>query len=75
MRRYFWFKSGFAVYNRPHNGYPHDQDKARTLLVEGTTYTVHKEEIEDTRGRVMFKEHPGEWFNTVLFTDADEVTT
>lgn len=63
-------ESGTLVrFSHPANGYTHQQEKAAKFLVVGEVYTVEKTEIHSWHTYVYLKEFPGEFFNSVLFSD------
>lgn len=56
----------------PTHGYPHDRTHANERLRVGDIYTVRVMEVGQSSSRVQLEEVPGEWFNSVMFTDWPE---
>lgn len=57
------------VYSKTENGYDHDKEKCKKLLVEGQVYTVRRVEVHSSSSTLELVEVPGERFNTVMFSE------
>lgn len=60
-----------VIYAYPGNGLEHDQNQC-AKLEEGGIYSVNAFEIGNWKTLIELEQHPGEWFNSVMFEDRRE---
>lgn len=54
------------------NGYDFERQRARDLFEEGAVLTIRDADVQNFSSTFMFEEHPGRWFNTVMFKKVEE---
>lgn len=62
-----YVQPGNVVYYLDINGYDGDREYARKYFSAGTKLTVRDSHVGGFRTELEFEEHPGKWFNHVMF--------